>query len=467
MSTDTRIAGIYTRISDDRDGTELGVTRQKTDCEALVKQRGWVLGGVYTDNDTSAYSGRRRPEYERLVDDIKNGVIDAVVAWHPDRLHRSPRQLEDFIDLIDVTGAAVATVTAGEYDLATPTGRQTARIVGAVARGESEHKAERIRRKHRELAEAGKVNGGWPRAFGFEKGNLEVRESEAALIREAVAYLLAGGSIRGLCNEWNARGIKSVKGGTWHPHVMKRMVTSWRICGWRSHHDEPVAEAGWPPIVEREAVERLRFLLNDPLRLTRYSTRRYLLTGGIARCGLCDAPLVARPKADKQRCYVCATGAGFSGCGGIRVLAEPLEELVVGDLMRRLDTPELAAELRERTKKHDTLGLAKTIEDAEARLDQLARDFGAGDITRREWLSAKQAAQAKLDLARRQLGQETEVAVLDGVVGAGVLSAQWPDLSQDRRRAIMTAVVDRVTVGPAVRGRNFFDPTRVEITWRV
>jgi hypothetical protein len=40
-----------------------------------------------------------------------------VVTWHPDRLHRAPRELEDFVDLVEATGATVATVTAGDTDL--------------------------------------------------------------------------------------------------------------------------------------------------------------------------------------------------------------------------------------------------------------------------------------------------------------------------------------------------------------
>jgi site-specific DNA recombinase len=48
-------------------------------------------------------------------------------------------------------------------DLSTPSGRMVARQLGAVARYESEHKSERQRRKHQELAEASKSSGGGAR----------------------------------------------------------------------------------------------------------------------------------------------------------------------------------------------------------------------------------------------------------------------------------------------------------------
>ena len=56
---------------------------------------------------------------------------------------------------------------------------------------------------------------------------------------------------------------------------------------------------------------------------------------------------------------------------------------------------------------------------------------------------------------------------MDGLVGApGALRGAWPKLDLDRRRLVLNAVLDRVMVGPAVRGRNRFDPDRVELVWR-
>jgi site-specific DNA recombinase len=92
-------AAISCRISEDKVGAGLGVARQREDCEALTAKRGWDLVGLYVDNDVSAYSGKKRPEYRRLLDDMEAGKVDAVVAWHTDRLHRSPRELEEFIDI--------------------------------------------------------------------------------------------------------------------------------------------------------------------------------------------------------------------------------------------------------------------------------------------------------------------------------------------------------------------------------
>lgn len=73
-------------------------------------------------------------------------MINAVIAWHTDRLHRSPRELEEFIDICERAGVAVETVKAGPVDCSTWAGRAVVRTLRAWARYESEHKAERIRR---------------------------------------------------------------------------------------------------------------------------------------------------------------------------------------------------------------------------------------------------------------------------------------------------------------------------------
>ena len=74
--------------------------RQIADCERLAGERGYVVADRYVDDDVSAWSGKRRPEYERMLDDLRAGVIGGVVVWHVDRLTRHPKELEAVIELL-------------------------------------------------------------------------------------------------------------------------------------------------------------------------------------------------------------------------------------------------------------------------------------------------------------------------------------------------------------------------------
>ncbi|MDQ5874696.1 MAG: recombinase family protein, partial [Actinomycetota bacterium] len=130
--------------------------RQEADCRALAESRGWDVAEVYVDNDLSAYSGKPRPAYKRLLADLSSGSIDAVVTWHLDRLHRSPTELEHFFEVCDRAGLkSMATVT-GDVDLSTDDGRFHARIMGAVARKSSDDSSRRLKRKFESLAQEGR-----------------------------------------------------------------------------------------------------------------------------------------------------------------------------------------------------------------------------------------------------------------------------------------------------------------------
>ncbi|MGL5441725.1 MAG: recombinase family protein [[Mycobacterium] stephanolepidis] len=95
------LALIYTRISKDRAGAGLGVDRQREDCQKLADSLGWTVVETFSDNDISAFSGKRRPAYEAMLAALDAGKAQAVIAWHTDRLHRKPMELEGFIELCE------------------------------------------------------------------------------------------------------------------------------------------------------------------------------------------------------------------------------------------------------------------------------------------------------------------------------------------------------------------------------
>src|SRR5215210_284145 len=217
--------GIYARISSDRNGDQLGVRRQVEDCRRLAARCGYEVAGCYVDDDVSAWCGTARPEYERLLEDVRAGAIGGVLVWHLDRLTRHPRELESFIDLCDERRVELGCVT-GDVNLATHIGRLTARMLGGLARYESDHKSERIRRKHDELAMRGKVSGGGSRPYGYESDKRRLRPAEAAIVQECARRFRAGESLRSIASDLNARSVPSASGGKWSTQTLRRMLDS-------------------------------------------------------------------------------------------------------------------------------------------------------------------------------------------------------------------------------------------------
>jgi DNA invertase Pin-like site-specific DNA recombinase len=456
---------LYARISSDREGDNLAISRQLADCDALAKRRGWQVVERYVDSDVSAYSGKRRPAYLRLVEEIEAGLIEAVVVYHADRLHRHPRELEDFISLCERTGTKMATVS-GDVDLSTHEGQLMARIMGAVARKESDDKSRRIRRKHEEIAQAGRPSGGGTRPFGYESDHRTVRPAEAAIIRESVERALAGDSLRAICTDLNERGIETVRGGRWSPQTLRRMLMSGRISGQREHKGEIVATAEWDAIITPEQTQRLRARLGDPGRRTNRSARRHLLAR-LLRCGLCGTKMYSRPRSDGTARYVCASGPAFGGCGRLAINADPLDLFVVEAVLHRLDSPELVAALDGRADSPEGSEWQEEIAAARAQLDELAVMWGSGEISRHEYLAARTPIEKRETLAKKRLAAiNRTTALADHIGNATGLRERWAELTLTRQEQIVAAVLDHLVVAPGRRGYNKFDVSRLSPVWR-
>lgn len=459
-----KATAIYCRISKD-DGTALGVARQEADCRALAERRGWTVAEVVVDNDVSAYSGKARPGYSKVVDGIDAGTFDALVIWHPDRLHRSPVELEHFIDTVESTRVAVATVTAGDWDLATPEGRLTARIIGSVARKESEDKSRRLRRKHVELAEAGKISGGGRRPFGYETDKLTIRETEAVEIRQAMARVLAGESLRSITMDWNGRNVATVTGARWQPTTVKRLLCSPRIAGLRGHQGKIVGAAVWPGIIDPDDGAKVRTILTA--RPAMRSARTYLLTGSVY-CGRCNVPMMSAPvkrKGHRYPRYACPVDRG--GCGRCGIAGGPLDAQVTADLMHVLDTQVLADTVAAQPEPGG-LEPIDAADQIEHRMAELAEMFAAGEIGRAEWTTARTALDRRLADAKATVAED---ARLDGaaflVAGETDLRGAWERWTLDQRRAVIATVIDRIVIAPTSQKNNRFDLDRITIKWKI
>ncbi len=279
-------SAVYTRISRDEAGEGLGVARQRSDCEALLARKGWVLAGEYCDNYLSAFTGRPRPAYQRLLLDLAAGRVDAVVAWAPERLHRSPRELEDFIQLLDETGAHVETVKAGAWDVSTSHGRLVARMLGAVSRAESERTGERVARAHAQAKQAGLWRG--PIPFGMqtsdEPGKPEPDVAQAPIVEEAFLRVLRGDALTAIARDFNARGLLPRRGQRWSHTGISRLIGSPALGGMVNIGGEFVPAAFDGVVSEQRWRSAQAALVRRPRGEARRPREKLTLLGGILTC---------------------------------------------------------------------------------------------------------------------------------------------------------------------------------------
>lgn len=465
--SEPRAAAVYARISSD-DGTALGVKRQARDCRRLAADLGWTVAEEYVDNDISAYGGRQRPGYERMVADLADGSRDGVIVYHPDRLTRRPIELERFVEVLTTAGGCpVRFVAGGPVDVADGDGLLVLRMLAAVAANESASKSRRVRRKMDEVAAAGRPHGGAHRPYGYEDDRITVKDDEAEVIRVVAARFVAGESIRSLATWLDKEGVKTVSGGPWRTTTLNAVLASPRIAGLRQHRGEVIGEAVWEPIIT--LADRDKILARMEARKTsgRRAPRRYLLSG-LLRCGRCHKTLYSAARATTRR-YVCLSGPDHGGCGRLTVVAGPLEELVTEAVLYRLDTPELAGALTGRQRAdRQAADLADGIAADRAQLDELAGLYAARAIGVREWMAARRPIEDRIADAKKRLARVTRTDTIGGLVGNGrALKAQWHDLDLTRQHAIVAAVMDHAVVAPGVSGARQLDPGRVDPIWRL
>ena len=129
----TRVA-LYARVSTKDKGQDPEM--QLHELQAVAKQRGWVVVDTYVD---TGWSGRkeRRPELDRMLDDMKRGRFQLIAVWKLDRLGRSLQHLVKLLDgFVSLRDAGIDSTSA--------TGRLMFQIIGAFAEYESNLISERV-----------------------------------------------------------------------------------------------------------------------------------------------------------------------------------------------------------------------------------------------------------------------------------------------------------------------------------
>jgi DNA invertase Pin-like site-specific DNA recombinase len=442
----------------------------------LVRRLGWTEVDVYIDNDMSASKGIRRPEYERMLADIEAGLVDAVVVWHTDRLTRQIAELERLMLLAEQHGVVFSTVVAGELDLSTAAGRLVARLLGAVARHESELKGERQAAKARQLAYSGRPTGGGSRPFGWvDLARSAIDPTEAAVIQDCAERVLAGESPYSVATWLNREGIRTSRGRDWHVSVLKRMLTSPTLAGFSTYKGKVVAKGQWEPILDEDLhqllVQRLSYGTGAAA-----SRARVALLPKMVWCGICGYELVTgqvwRPDGPNVRVYECKTRmlVGWPGygksCGRITVKAEAIEDDIAERVIARLSRTREAA-LLDSVKHQDQApivgkAIAAAVE-VENRLTQLGADFGDGLIGRTEFLAARERLNARLRECDTVIGSP-KIEVPRG--DAAALVEWWEKAELPRRRALVAQVVARVVVNRHKGSRSTYDRTRAQVEWR-
>ena len=451
-TTQGKRAAIYCRISSDRTGAGLGVDRQEEDCRKLAEDKGYEVTAVLVDNDlsASASSKKTRPEYQRLLGLMRDGSIHAVIAWHNDRLTRSNAELEGYIAASD--RIPTLTVSAGVFDLSTPTGRMQARIVGAVAQQEGEHKADRMRRARLQAAEAGKPQVTRRRPYGFAWDGLTVIPAEAKVIKDMAARVLAGEGLLSISEALNKQGVPTSTGSRWCRTTVMGIMKSARVAGLRSYKGEVVGEALWDAILDRPTWEAVNAAIARPTRAAGWNARVHLLAGFVT-CGACSSPMSSAKNSKGRFSYACSTQRG--GCASVSIGAAKFEAAVVELVLAY-------AEQADTTVKPDHSAEDREIERLNTSLVDLQQAYDDGDLDVADYVAATKGTRAKLAEVTKARAKQVAASSTSPAVDA----EKWKTLSLSQQRALIGQVLETLVVEKAEAKGAKFTMARVTPVWR-
>ncbi len=188
---------------------------------------------IYSDK---GYSGKNidRPQFTRLLEDIRSGAVDKLVVYKLDRISRSLHDFSDLMELFRQHDVEFAS-TVETFDTSTPIGRAMLGIIMVFAELERENILMRVKDNYYARGEKGLYLGG-PPIYGFDK-----RETRLAGIKTSVlipnqyihtvewlfsAYLTENKSLGELAGELNEQNILSANGTLWDSCKISRLLRS-------------------------------------------------------------------------------------------------------------------------------------------------------------------------------------------------------------------------------------------------
>ena len=140
-----KIAGLYIRVSTEDQAREgFSLPEQKERLEAYCKLKEYEVKDYYEDAGISAKTGNKRPEFDRLMNDLKQGRINTIIALKLDRISRSIYDWENIMKTLEKYNGDLICVN-DDINTVTANGKMISRIMMSVSQNEIERTSERTK----------------------------------------------------------------------------------------------------------------------------------------------------------------------------------------------------------------------------------------------------------------------------------------------------------------------------------
>ena len=286
---------VYIRVSTHmqvEDGYSLAA--QKNRLKAFSFSQDWEIVQYYVDEGKSA-KDMERPNLQKMLKGVREGLFDIVLVYKLDRLTRSVIDLDRMLTEFNKHDVMFKSATE-IYDTTTATGRLFIRLVASMAQWERENLGERVSFGMSQKAKEGKwvIN---KQPFGYDKDGdyLMVNQHEAIVVKRIFDLYLTGKyGVGKIAQILNAENIYTKSGFGWSFTTIHYLLTNPLYIGtmrynYRVNKDQYFEIGGAvPSIIEKEKFERVQAILIERSHLhPKKAVSPYIFTNNLkcARCG--------------------------------------------------------------------------------------------------------------------------------------------------------------------------------------
>ena len=145
MNEEKKVAGLYIRVSTEDQAREgFSLPEQEKRLRTMCEYKGYKIYDIYEERGISAKTGNYRPEFERLLQDIKDRKVNTIVVLKLDRLTRSVADWEKILTFLEENEAYLDCAN-DDINTTNANGKMVARLLTTVSQNEIERTSERTK----------------------------------------------------------------------------------------------------------------------------------------------------------------------------------------------------------------------------------------------------------------------------------------------------------------------------------
>ena len=465
---DTRKSvGIWIRVSTEDQARGDSPEHHEKRGRSYAESKGWNVREVYHLEALSGKSVMPYSETQRMMQDIRDGRITALIFSKLARLARNTRELLEFAEFFSDHDADLVSLQES-IDTSTPAGRLFYTMIAAMAQWEREEIAERVAASVPVRAKLGKPLGGAaPFGYQWEDGKLVPDPTEAPVRKWMYELFLEHRRKRTVARLLNEAGYRTRNGSKFSDTTVARLLGDSTAKGIRrANYTRSLGEdkkwvlkpkQDWvlipvEPIVSEDLWDQCNAILDEQRSTNKRPARKTVhLFSGVAFCH-CDQKMYVPSNSPKYICSKCHN----------KIPIEDLEDVFQHQLKDFFLSPSEVNTYLNRADeaikgKEDLLrSLSEEQRRVRQEMEKVYRLYVDDQITPEGFGSRYKPLEERLGQIEDQLPQlQAEIDFLriqylssDQILAeAHDLYSRWEDLSKEEKRRIVESITERIVVG--------------------